>query len=77
MKMFVFDFLKNGVWKPWFVDLMDFRTALQKMNSGKDFYKYRARRVKTREEFEKYLIMESVTVTKHAKNTDLWKVEWV
>jgi hypothetical protein len=76
MKCFVFDVLKDGVWKPWFVDLMDFRTALQKMNADKDSYKYRARRVKTREEFEKYLTMEGVTVTKHVEN-NFWKVEWV
>jgi hypothetical protein len=77
MKMFVSDVLKDGVWKPWFVSIMDFRTALRKMDAGKDSYKYRTRRVKTREEFEKYSNMEGVIVTKLAKQTDLWKVEWI
>ena len=77
MKVFVSDVLKNGVWKPWFVDLIDFRTALKKMNAGKDFYKYRARRVKSQEELAEYLVMEGVTVTKKVKNTDLRELEWV
>lgn len=77
MKIFVSDVLKDGVWTPWFVCLMDFRTALRKMNAGKDSYKYRTRRVKTREELEEYLTMEGVTSALQIINTDLWKVEWV
>ena len=77
MKMFVSDVLKDGIWEPWFVDLMDFRTALRKMNAGKDQHKYRTRRVRTREEFERYRAMEGVTVSRKANSIDLWKVEWV
>lgn len=75
MKVFVSDVLKDGVWKPWFVGLMDFRTALRKMNAGKDSYKYRTQRVRSPREFEKYLDMEGICC--RVKDADLWKVEWV
>lgn len=76
MKIFVFDKLKDGVWKPWYMSQMSFRKALWYTNVEKDSSQHRTRRVKTPEELEEY-ISQGVFKAKTINTDDLWKMEWV
>ena len=76
-KIFVYERLKDSVWEPRRICIMDFRKALKQARGNGGNPNYRIRRVETLNDLEECIIRKAFLPGKKSFKGELWKIKWV
>jgi hypothetical protein len=76
-KIFVYERLKDSVWEPRRICVMDFREALKQAKGNRENPNYRIRRVETLGDLEECISRKAFLPGKKSFKGELWKIKWI